>query len=476
MDIEEFRSTAHDVVDWMADYLRDIESRPVRAQVVPGEVLGRLPAYPPLQGTPPVAILDDFKQLILPGITHWQHPSFFAYFPANSSPPSVVAEMITATLGAQCMSWETSPAAAELEERMMGWLRAMIGLPADFQGVIQDSASTATLCAILCARERATQWQVNERGLICDSENMVVYGSTECHSSIEKAVKISGLGRRNFRKVAVDKNFAMDPAALTEIIEADKAAGRRPICVVAALGTTSSSAIDPLQSIVDVCSRHNLWLHVDAAWAGAALVDPDFRWMIDGIEGVDSFVFNPHKWLFTNFDCSAYFVRSPECLLKTLAILPEYLRDEAGEDVRNYRDCGLPLGRRFRALKLWFVIRTYGVDRLRQMIRAHIDLAHELARLIDSEENFERLAPTPLALVCFRYRPVGVDSGKDLDRMNETIVKTINDGGGAYLSHTRLAGVYTIRISIGQTSTSRQHVQSLWELIKVTARSLRLGV
>ena len=475
MDIEEFRRTAHDIVDWMADYLRDIESYPVRAQVVPGEVLGRLPDAPPLLGTSPAVILDDFKQIILPGMTHWQHPSFFAYFPANSSPPSVLAEMMTATLGAQCMSWETSPAAAELEERMMEWLRTMIGLPEDFHGVIQDSASTATLCAILCARERATQWRVNEHGLSRESEDMLVYGSTECHSSIEKAVKISGLGRHNFRKVSVDKNFGMDPEALMETVETDKAAGHRPICVVAALGSTSSSAIDPLQSIVDVCSRHNLWLHADAAWAGAALVDTDFRWMIDGIEGVDSFVFNPHKWLFTNFDCSAYFVRSPEILLKTLAILPEYLKSQGGKDVRNYRDWGLPLGRRFRALKLWFVIRTYGLDRIRQMIRAHIDLAQDFAALIDAEEDFERLAPTPLALVCFRYRPVEVSSEAELDGINETIVKAINDGGEAYLTHTRLAGAYTMRVSIGQTATRRHHIENLWELIKVTARNLKLG-
>ena len=471
MDIDEFRRTAHELVDWMADYVRDIEARPVCAQVAPGAILAQLPREPPVVGDSFAEIFSDFEKVILPGMTHWQHPSFFAYFPANSSPPSVLAEMITATLGAQCMSWETSPAATELEQRMMEWLGSMIGLPSEFEGVIQDSASTATLCAILSARERATEWRINECGLRSEND-MVVYGSTECHSSIEKAVKIAGLGRSNFHKIAVDENFGLDPQALADAIEADKLAGRQPICVVVALGSTSSSAIDPLMSVSKICHRQNLWLHVDAAWAGAVLIDPDFRWMIEGVERADSFVFNPHKWLFTNFDCSAYFVRSPETLLKTLAILPEYLKSQGGDEVRNYRDWGVPLGRRFRALKLWFVIRTYGVNRLRAMIRAHVDLAQTLAALIDMEEDFERLAPTPLALVCFRYRPRSLDPGLELDTLNEKLVAKINSGGKAYLTHTRLAGIYAVRISIGQTTTERRHVEGLWKLIKSTARTM----
>ena len=471
MDTEEFRHAAHQLVDWMADYMRDVEVRPVCAQVVPGEIFAQLPREPPFVGDPFAEIFSDFKKVILPGMTHWQHPSFFAYFPANSSPPSVLAEMITATLGAQCMSWETSPAATELEQRMMEWLGSMIGLPSEFEGVIQDSASTATLCAILSARERATEWRGNECGLRSEND-LVVYGSTECHSSIERAVKIAGLGRSNFHKIAVDENFGLDPQALADAIEADKVTGRQPICVVVALGSTSSSAIDPLMSVAKICHQQNLWLHVDAAWAGAALIDPDFRWMIEGVERADSFVFNPHKWLFTNFDCSAYFVRSPETLLKTLAILPEYLKSQGGDAVRNYRDWSVPLGRRFRALKLWFVIRTYGVNRLREMIRAHVDLAQTLAGWIDMEEDFERLAPTPLALVCFRYRPRPLDSGMELDTLNEKLVAKINGGGKAYLTHTRLAGNYAVRISIGQTTTERRHVEDLWNLIKSTARTL----
>ncbi|PPR18832.1 MAG: L-2,4-diaminobutyrate decarboxylase [Alphaproteobacteria bacterium MarineAlpha9_Bin7] len=471
MDIDEFRRAGHELVDWMADYLRDIENYPVRARATPGEVLAQLPSTPPAKSASFDEIFDDFKEIVVPGMTHWQHPSFFAYFPANSSPASVLAEMITATLGAQCMSWETSPAATELEQCTMEWLRQMIGLPSDFEGVIQDSASTATLCAILSAREQASKWRANENGLRREN-NMVVYGSSECHSSVEKAVKIAGLGRQNFHKVSVDDSFGMDPHALANDIMADKASGKTPICVVAALGSTGSSAIDPLLSIADICRRNNLWLHVDAAWAGAALIDPKYRWMIAGIEQVDSFVFNPHKWLFTNFDCSAYFVRAPEALLKTLSILPEYLKSQGGDDVRNYRDWSVPLGRRFRSLKLWFVIRSYGVARLRQMIQAHIELAQELAAQIDMEDDFERLAPTPLALVCFRYRPAGVDPKWKLDALNEALVENINLSGAAYLTHTRLRGAYAIRISIGQTTTERRHVEDLWKLIKKTARAL----
>lgn len=475
MDIEKFRQNAHELVDWMADYLRDLEEYPVRAQVSPGEILKQLASNPPSRSDSFEEIFDDFQKIVLPGMTHWQHPSFFAYFPANSSPPSVLAEMVTATIGAQCMSWETSPAAAELEQRMMEWLREIIGLPSEFQGVIQDSASSATLCAILSAREVATDWRVNRAGLSGEPD-MVVYGSTECHSSVEKNVKIAGLGKKNFRKIQVTDTFAIDTRALVDAIERDKAEGRLPICMVAALGSTSSSAIDPLLDIADICKRYRLWLHVDAAWAGSALVDPELRWMIDGIEGVDSFVFNPHKWLFTNFDCSAYFVRSPDALLKTLSILPEYLKSEGGEAVRNYRDWGVPLGRRFRALKLWFVLRSYGIEQLRKMIRTHIDYAQELALEIGAERDFELLAPTPLALVCFRYRPTKVASPVELDSVNERIVKEINDSGAAYLTHTKLNGAYAIRISIGQAGTKQHHVKNLWSRVKQTARGIRLVV
>ncbi len=467
MQDKDFRRAAHELVDWMADYLTAVETYPVRARVQPGDILAELAETPPDAGEPMAAIFDDFKNLILPGMTHWQHPSFFGYFPANSSPPSVLAEMLTATLGAQCMSWQTSPAATELEQRMMAWLAAMFGLDG-FEGVIQDSASSATLCAILTARERATDWRVNETGL-AGGPALTVYCSSECHSSIEKDVKIAGLGRANLRQIAVDETYAMDPDNLAAAIEADIAAGNVPICVIAAIGTTGSSAIDPLPAIAEICARHGIWLHVDAAWAGAALILPEHRWMIDGIESADSLVINPHKWLFTNFDCTAYFVRDPAALVRTLEILPEFLKTPDDAE-RNYRDWSVPLGRRFRALKLWFVIRSYGVDGLKARIAAHIAMAQALAREIGAAENFELMAPVPLALICFRCRPVGWRG--DLDRLNETIVARINDSGEAFLTHTRLAGAYVMRLSIGQTTTEQRHVDRVWQLIQDTARAV----
>ena len=469
MTPEEFRALAHHLVDWMADYMAGVERYPVRAQVAPGAVLGALPQSPPAQPEPMAAVFADFERIIMPGMTHWQHPAFFAYFPANSSPPSVLAEMLTATLGAQCMSWQTSPAATELEQRMMAWLGQMIGLPAAFEGVIQDSASSASLCAILCARERASGFASNRLGLQ-EQPRFTIYASSEAHSSIEKDVGVAGLGRDNLRKVAVDRSHALDPAALDQAITADRAQGRAPIMVVAAIGSTGSSAIDPLKPIADICRRHGLWLHVDAAWAGSALILPEYRWMIEGIDQVDSFVFNPHKWLFTNFDCSAYFVRDSELLQRTLSILPEYLRTAEGAGVRNYRDWSVPLGRRFRALKLWFVIRSYGVDGLKAMIAEHIALAHKLAAAIDAAADFELLAATPLALVCFRHHPPGLDDEAALDQLNQTLLDRINDSGRAFLTHTRLDGRLTLRMAIGQTWTRARHVEDCWRLIQDCAR------
>jgi aromatic-L-amino-acid decarboxylase len=471
MTPEEFRANAHRMVDWMADYLETVEARPVRAPVSPGEVLAGLPDRAPEDAEPFDRIFADFESRIVPGMTHWQHPSFFAYFPANSSPPSVLAEMLTATLGAQCMSWQTSPAATELEQRVMAWLADMIGLPDGFEGVIEDTASTATLCAILSARERAIGFGGNEQGLAVHSP-LTVYCSNECHSSIDKGVMVAGIGRDNLRKIAVDEAFAMRPEALDAALTEDVAAGRTPIAVIAAIGTTGSSAIDPLRAIGEICAKHGVWLHVDAAWAGSALILPEHRGMIDGIEFADSFVFNPHKWLFTNFDCSAYFVRDPDTLLRTLSILPEYLKTREGDAVRNYRDWGIQLGRRFRALKLWFVIRTYGVTGLRARIAAHIEMARRLANEIEDSEDFELMAPVPLALLCLRFRPSEIKDPDEIDVLNERLLEAVNDTGRAYLTHTRLAGRYAIRFSIGQTATEWRHVEAAWELLRETARRL----
>jgi aromatic-L-amino-acid decarboxylase len=471
MTSEEFRRHAHAVVDWMADYMDQVETYPVRAQVKPGEIAARLPTAPPEAAESMEQIFADFKALLLPGITHWQHPSFFAYFPANTSPPSILAEMLTATLGAQCMLWQTSPAATELETRVLDWLRQMIGLPEGFTGVIQDSASSAILCAILTAREKATGWRVNEEG-VGAGERLAVYCSTETHSATEKDVKVAGLGRRNLRKIPVGESFAMQPSALDAAIRADVAAGVRPVCVVASLGTTGVGAVDPLGAIGEVCRRHGVWLHVDAAWAGSALVLPEQRWMLDGIEYVDSFVFNPHKWLFTNFDCSAHFVRDPGALVRTLTILPEYLKTRERSQVIDYRDWSVPLGRRFRALKLWFVIRAYGVHEIRRMIAAHIVLASEVAGWIDAAPDFELVAPRRLALVNFRYRPRRISDATTLDRLNERLLEALNDSGEVYLTQNRVRGAYALRFSIGQTGTQRRHVEAAWKKITQTARTL----
>lgn len=471
MTNEEFRRHAHAFVDWMADYLANVERYPVRAQVKPGEIAARLAEAPPELGESVETIFRDFETHVMPGITHWQHPSFFAYFPANSSPPSVLAEMLTATLGAQCMLWQTSPAATEMERRVTDWLRQMIGLPAGFAGVIQDSASSAILCAILTARERATGWRVNEDGVGAVGP-LTVYTSEEAHSATEKGVKIAGLGRRNLRKIPADERLAMVPGALEETIVADLAAGVTPVCVVASIGTTGAGGIDPLRAIGEICARYGIFLHVDAAWAGSALILPEYRWMIDGIEYVDSFVFNPHKWLLTNFDCSAHFVRDPGALVRTLSIMPEFLKSREGNQVIDYRDWSIPLGRRFRALKLWFVIRSYGIDALRRLLARHIAWCQELAKEVAAAPDFELLSPAILALFCFRYHPGGVDDETELDRLNQLLLERLNDSGGLYLTQNRVKGKYAIRLTVGQTSTERRHVQTAWERIQETARRL----
>ncbi len=471
MDNLEFRKTAHQFVDWIADYLNEIEKYPVKAQTKPGEIIAQLPTAPPQDGESMETIMNDFNQVILPGITHWQHPKFFAYFNANNSYPSILAEMLTAAVGAQCMIWQTSPAAAELEERVMEWTRNIIGLPGNFTGVIQDTASTATLCSLLSAREKYTNFQVNERGFT-EQEAFTIYCSKEAHSSIEKAVKIAGFGKNRLRKVAVDKNFAMIPAALEEMIKQDKAAGLKPLAVVHACGTTGSTAIDPLKPIGEICRRNDLWLHVDAAYAGTALLLPEFRWMIEGIENVDTFVFNPHKWMFTNFDCTAYFVKDKGTLIRTFEILPEYLKTKEGQQVNNYRDWGVPLGRRFRALKLWFVIRSFGVSGLQEKIRSHIRWAHELSEKIQATQDFQLLAPVPLATICFRYKPVGINDENRLNELNAELMETLNATGKLYLTHTKLDGVYTLRLVIGQTQLRETHIQEAWQMIQEVAHQL----
>jgi aromatic-L-amino-acid/L-tryptophan decarboxylase len=471
MQPDEFRRHAHELADWMADYFETVASLPVTPSVGPGDIARQLPSLPPAEGESFQQIFGDFRDIILPGMTHWNHPGWFAYFPGNNSPPSVLAEMLTATLGAQCMSWATSPAATELEQVTMEWLRCMIGLPGHFVGVIQDTASTATLVALLSAREQATGHSAGLHGLAGTGTRMSVYASTEAHSSIDKGVKLAGYGLNQLRRVPVDANYAMRPEALERMITEDIEAGTAPACVVATIGTTSSTAIDPVRRIGEITHRYGIWLHVDAAYAGVAAMVPELAHLFDGVEHADSFLFNPHKWMLVNFDCTAYYVRDKETLLRTFQLTPEYLRTAQDAEVVNYRDWGIQLGRRFRALKLWFVIRSYGVEGLRAMVRKHVALARELAEQIEKAPDFELMAPVPLGLVCFRYRPKGA-AGAELDALNRELLTRVNATRRVHLTHTLLGGHYVIRMAIGQRATEQEQVQEAWRLVQEAAGSL----
>ena len=470
MTSDEFRKHAHELVEWMARYMENVESYPVKSSVKPGKIFSQIPDAPPAVPQPFSELMNDFEEIIMPGITHWQSPNFFAYFPANTSPPSILAEMLTSTLAPQCMMWETSPAAAELEEKMMIWLRDLIDLPPEFEGVIQDTASTATLAAIITAREKCTDFTINEEGFH-HKPFLKVYCSQQSHSSVEKAVKIAGIGRRNLVKIPVRPDFSMDADKLGEAIIEDKKNGHLPCCVIATLGTTGSASVDALREIGEICRENGTWLHVDAAMGGTALILPEFQWMLNGKEYIDSFVFNPHKWMFTNFDCSAFFTRDSGSLIRTFEILPEYLKTRTRGQVNDYRDWGIPLGRRFRALKLWSVIRSYGTKGLQEKIRYHISLASRLKEMIAAEPDFELLAPVSLNVVCFRYSPSEV-AEESLNRINETLNHNLNDSGKIYLSHTSLNGKYTLRMVTGQTNVTLEHVEKAWDLIKRKAREI----
>ena len=471
MQPDEFRRHAHALVDWMADYLRDVGTLPITPAAVPGDIRRQVPDTPPLDGEPFEALFDDFRRIIVPGMTHWNHPGWFAYFPCNNSPPSILGEMLTAAIGAQGMSWATSPAATELEQVVMDWLRQMIGLPAEYVGVIQDTASTATLVALLTARERATEGKAATVGLAATGAPLTVYASLEAHSSIDKAVMLAGYGLDMLRSIETDDAFALRPEALARALERDRSAGLRPACVVASVGTTSSTAIDPLRPIAELCRRHGAWLHVDAAYAGPAAIVPELRPLFDGMEEADSIVLNPHKWLLTNFDCTAYFVRDPTALLDTFQATPEYLRTAYDADVVNFRDWGIQLGRRFRALKLWFVIRSYGVEGLRALIRRHVALAREFAGWVEADPAFELAAPVPFGLVCFRWRPPG-RSEDEIDALNARLLAAVNAGRERYLTHTRLGGKYVMRLVVGQRETQREHVAAAWAGVRAAARAL----
>ena len=445
---ENFRAEADRVLDWINNYFKELRNLPVKSRVKPREVYDKIPSQAPLQGEDIDNMLKDLDSVILPGITHWQHPSFHAYFPANSSYESVLGEMVTAAIGAQCMVWETSPAAAELEERMTEWMASAAGLPDTFKGVIQDSASSATLVAILTARERATHFESNLNGV---PQGLRVYCSSEAHSSIEKGVGVAGIGRNNLVKIETDSEQRMIPEKLEKAIHDDIAAGLTPICVVAAIGTTGTVALDPLPEIATICAKYNVWLHVDAAYAGTALLLPEYRYICRGIENADSLVFNPHKWMYVNFDCSLYYVKDPALLVRTFDILPEYLKTATHGTVNDYRDWGIPLGRRFRALKLWFVLRGFGLEGLRQRLREQIALNEYFAEKISQSGRFTLLKPPFLGFTLFRVNA-------DDDTVTENFLKTINASGQIYLSHTKVNGRYAIRFHAAQTYIQKEDI------------------
>jgi aromatic-L-amino-acid decarboxylase len=471
MTPDEFRRHGREIVDWIADYYEQVESLPVLSRVQPGEVRGALPRQAPQQGEPFEAMLADLNGVIMPGITHWQSPNFFAYFPANTSFPAILGEMVSAGLGVQGMLWQTSPACTELETHVLDWMADMLCLPAGFKsdsaggGVIQDSASSAALTALLAARERATGYATNERG--CDGR-LIAYVSSQTHSSVEKGVKIAGIGRENLRGIGVDENYAMRPDLLTAQIKADRDAGLLPFFVAATIGTTSSNALDPLREIGRIAQAEGLWMHVDGAMAGTAALCPEFRHIQDGIELADSYCFNPHKWMFTNFDCDCFYVADRAALIRTLSVLPEYLRNKATESgaVIDYRDWHVPLGRRFRSLKLWFVIRHYGVEGLQALVRNHVALAQDFAGRVRASDRFELAAPAPLNLVCFRH--------KGGDEASRLLLERVNRSGELYMTHTVLDGRYTLRLCVGQTHTEARHVLAAWEKINDAAGALGL--
>jgi aromatic-L-amino-acid decarboxylase len=470
MSPDDFRRHGYAMVDWIADYYSKVDSLPVLSRVEPGQIRASLPAQPPMTGESFEVILHDVETLIMPGITHWQSPNFFAYFPTSASGPSILGELLSAGLGVQGMLWATSPACTELEAHVMDWLVGMLGLPEKFissstgGGVIQDTASSASLCALLAARERATDFSSNQRG--CDGK-LVAYTSSQAHSSIEKDAQVAGIGRQNLRLIEVDEKFAMRADALAKQIEQDRRAGLIPFFVCATVGTTSSNAIDPVREIGRICREQNLWLHVDAAMSGTATLCPEFRHIHDGLEFADSYCFNPHKWMFTNFDCDCFYVADRKILIQTLSVLPEYLRNKATESgaVIDYRDWQVPLGRRFRALKLWFVIRHYGIKGLQHHVRMHVEMAQEFVAWVGSDARFELAAPVPLNLVCFRH--------KAGDEANQTIMDRLNRSGDLYLTHTRLNNKLTLRVCVGQANTEQRHVERAWKRIQEEADKVR---
>jgi aromatic-L-amino-acid decarboxylase len=455
--VEDFRGAGHQAVDWIAAYLADVRRYPVVPSIKPGDLADALPPAAPEQGEPFGDILRDFDQIIIPAVTHWNHPGFLAYFACTGSTPAIVAEMLSAALNTNGLHWKTSPAVAELEQVSLSWLRQWIGLPEEFFGIIYDTASISTLHAIAAARELADP-EARENG---NQPGLVMYTSEQSHSSVDKGAIALGIGHKNVRKIPTDAEFRMKPEALRQAIERDLAAGRKPFCVVATVGTTSSTSVDPVAAIADIAEKYKLWLHVDAAYAGSAAILPECRHILAGAERAHSLVMNPHKWLFTPVDLSAFYTRRPDILRRAFSLVPEYLRTAENTREFNLMDYGVPLGRRFRSLKLWFLLRYFGRERIQQFLRAHIRWAQQFAALVDADARFERVAPAPFSVVCFRH--------KGPDDANRAILERVNESGKVFLSHTVLHGKYVLRIAIGNLGTTWDDIAQAWELIKEAA-------
>ena len=469
MNWDDFARWGRRISDWGAGYHKRLREKPVRPNVAPGDLLKQLPASPPETGEDMEAIFADFEKLVVPGMTHWQHPRFFAYFPANAAPPSMLAEFLVTTMASQCMLWQTSPAATELETRMLDWLRQAVGLPDSFTGVIQDSASSATLAAVLTMREKALGWAGNTKGLTGQAQ-LRIYCSGEVHTSIDRAIWVSGIGSENLVRIPVEgERRAMQPTALRAAIEADIAAGRKPAGIIISTGGTSVGGSDDVAEIVAIAREFDLYTHLDAAWAGAAMICPEMRDLWSGVDGVDSLVFNPHKWLGAQFDCSVHYLRSPEDLVRTLAIRPEFLKTHGHDGLINYSEWSIPLGRRFRALKIWFLIRTYGLEGLRTRIRNHVSWSCALCEKLRAQPDFEIVTEPVLSLFTFRYLP---DGTTDADDLNQRLVDAINADGRIYLTQTLFEGRKVIRFQVGQFDCEEADVRFAFDVICEMARSL----
>jgi aromatic-L-amino-acid decarboxylase len=468
MPPEEFRRYGHQLIDWLADFIANLDAHPVSPAIKPGELRAQLPHAPPQVGEPMREILADVDRLIMPAMTHWNHPEFFAYFVSSGSGPGILAEMLSATLNPNAMLWKSCPAATELEQVTLAWLRQMLGLPQEFWGIIYDTASISIMHALAAAREQLGDLEIREYGMAGrkDLPRLRVYASEHAHSSIDKAALILGLGQAGVRKIAVDEHFRMQPEALQRALNEDRAQGWRPVCVVASVGTTSITSIDPVPAIAEICRKENVWLHVDAAYGGSAAIVPELRWVLEGSEQADSLVVNPHKWLFVPLDLSVLYTRKPETLRRAFSLVAEYLRTPQDREVENFMDYGIPLGRRFRALKLWFVLRYFGWEGLAARLREHVRLAQQLANWIDAHPDFERMAPAPLSLVCFRAHPSRIQNEEELNRLNENLLEAVNDTREVFLSHTKLNERYVLRCAIGGIRTEERHVRRAWEIVQ----------